>query len=94
MKRYKTRPGVVLTTVAAQYVLVAVKSLRGICPFSAQINDSSAFCWRVLEGGADFESLFAKLVEKYEIDDLDSARAELEELLRQLINANYLIEEA
>ena len=93
MKRYKTRPGVVLTTIAGQYVLVAVKSLRDICPYSAQINETTAFCWRVLEEGTDFDNLLEKLAEEFEIDDPESVRADLEELLEQMKNANYLIEE-
>ena len=93
MKRYKTRPGIVLTSIAGQYVLVAVKSLRSICPYSAQVNETTAFCWRMLEEGTDFESLLAGLSEEYEIDDMETARADLTELLEQMISANYLIEE-
>ncbi len=93
MKRYKTRPGVVLTSIAGRYVLVAVKSLRDICPFSAEINETTAFCWRMLEEGTDFESLLAGLTKQYEIDDPETARGDLEELLEQMKSANYLIEE-
>ena len=93
MKRYKTRPGIVMTTIAGKYYLVAVKSLQEICPFSAEINDTTAFCWRVLEDGADFDSLFEKLSKEYEIEDPEAARTDLVELLEQMKNANYLIEE-
>ncbi len=93
MKRYKARPGVVLTTIAGQYFLVAVKSLRDICPFSAQINETTAFCWRLLEEGVDFDTLLMRLTEEYEIDDPAPARADLTELLEQMKDANYLIEE-
>lgn len=93
MKRYKTRPGIVLTTIADHYILVAAKSLQEICPFSAEINEMTAFCWRMLEGGIDFDSLLENLAAEYGIDDPASMRADLEELLTQMKNANYLIEE-
>ena len=92
MIRYRTRPGVVLTTVGGQYVLVAAKSIREICPSTSEINETAAFCWRVLEEGTDFDGLFDRLSKEYEIDDPESARADLTELLEQLKNANYLIE--
>lgn len=82
-----------MTSIAGQYVLVAVKSLRGICPFSAQINETTAFCWNLLEKGTDFESLQAALSKEYEIDDPEAVRADLKELLEQMKTANYLIEE-
>ena len=93
MKRYKTRPGVTLTTVAGQFVLVAAKAAREFCPYTAQINETAAFCWRVLEDGADFETLYARLSEEYEIPDAENCRADLTELLQQLLAAGYLIEE-
>lgn len=93
MKRYKTRPGVVLTTISDQYFLVAAKTVRDLCPYSSQINETAAFCWRILEDGADFDTLFACLSEEYEIDDSAAVKADLQELLDQLLKANYLIEE-
>ena len=93
MIRYRTRPGVVLTTIEGQYILTAAKSIRELCPSPAEINETAAFCWRVLEEGTDFESLFARLSEEYEIDDPEAARTDLAELLAQLKNANYVIEE-
>lgn len=94
MKRYITRPGVVLTTIAGQNVLVAAKSLAALCPYSAQINDTAAFCWRVLEGGADMDTLMSKLSEEYEIDDPAEARSDLGQLIAQMLESNYLIEES
>ncbi len=93
MKQYKTRPGVVLTTIAGQYVLVAVKSLQDICPFSAQINETTAFCWRILEQGATLQTLTDALQKEYADEDPEELSSDLAELLGQLIHANYLIEE-
>ncbi len=92
MTRYKTRPGVVLTSIAGQHVLVAAKPARQFCPYTSQINETAAFCWRILEQGADADELLTKLAEEYEIEDRTAAREDLNELLEQLRNANYLIE--
>ena len=93
MKKYKTRPGVVLTKIAGRYILVAAKTIQGECPAAAEINETTAKCWRTLEKTTDFDSLFTKLSEEYEIDDCTAAKADLLELLEQLKDANYLIEE-
>ncbi|MBR4132047.1 MAG: PqqD family protein [Oscillospiraceae bacterium] len=93
MKRYRTRPGVVLTTIAGQNVLVAAKTVRDQCPYTAQINETAAFCWQVLEQGADLDELVRRLSEEYEGADPEQMRADMEQLLAQLCESNYLIEE-
>ena len=93
MKRYRTRPGVVLTTIAGQNVLVAAKSVREQCPYTAQINETAAFCWQALEHGADLDDLVRKLSEEYQVADAAQMRDDLEQLLAQLSESNYLIEE-
>ncbi len=92
MKRYKTRPGVVLTAIAGQYILVAVRSVRKLCPYITKINETAAFCWRLLERGSDLEDLTQKVSEEYEISDPSELRQDLESLLAQLLDNNYLIE--
>ena len=94
MKRYRTRPGVVLTTISGQNVLVSAKSVQGLCPFTAQINETTAFCWRVLEEGADVDTLLRRVCEEYEIEDAAAVRADLEQLVAQMLESNYLIEES
>ena len=92
MKRYKTRPGVVLTTIAGQPILVAARSVRKICPYITQINETAAFCWRILEQGSDLDELVEKVAAEYEIDDPAEIRQDLESLLAQLMEKQYLIE--
>ncbi len=91
MRSYKTRPGVVLTTVAGQYVLVAAKTLREMCPNATQINETAAFCWRILEQGCDLSELMEKVSAEYEIADPEELRQDLTSLLDQLLEKNYLI---
>ena len=92
MKRYKTRPGVVLTTIAGQSILVAADSIRSLCPHFAHINETATFCWRLLEQGSDLDDLAQKIATEYEIEDPEEVRADLEQLLDQLLESNYLIE--
>ena len=72
---------------------MAAKEARKNSPFISQINETAAFCWRLLEDGIDSDSLFLKMLAEYEIVDPAAARADLEELLEQMKKANYLIEE-
>lgn len=93
MKQYRTRPGVVLTEIAGQYMLVAARGARKLCPYSTRINETAAVCWRILEQGADLDALARALSAEYEIDDPAELHADLEQLLAQLLENNYLIEE-
>ena len=92
MKRCKTRPGVVLTTVGGQYVLVAARAAREFCPVTTRINETAAFCWRVLEGGADADALAAALAAEYKVEDAASLRSDAEDLIAQLEQNGYLID--
>ena len=92
MKRYKTRPGVVLTTIAGQFILVAAKPLRNLCPYITQINETAAFCWRILEQGSDLDELKEKISAEYEITDSEELQRDIEALLGQLLENNYLID--
>ena len=92
MKRYQTRPGVVMTTVGGQYVLVAGKDAREYCPFRMQINETAALCWRLLVEGADLDTLASALAKEYEIEDMAGLRADVQELVEQLKGYGYLID--
>ncbi len=49
MKQYKLRPGVVLTEVCGEYLLVSTGYARDVCPYVLQINEQAAVFWRILE---------------------------------------------
>ena len=91
MTVYKTRPGLVLTEIAGEYVLVAAKALHKICPYVTQLNETSAFLWRKLEQGAALEELERAIEEEYEIDDSAAAHAAIESFVRQMKEKNYLL---
>ena len=91
MTRYKTRPGVVLTSICGEYVLVAASAVREFCPYVMEFNETSAFLWERLRHGADLDSLMVALGEEYELDDPNAAKAAVEAFLRQMLELNYLL---
>ncbi len=92
MAEYRTRSGVVLTGICEEYLLVAAKSVQDRVPPVTQINESSAFLWRLLEQGADEEALRRAVAEEYEIDDPAAAEGAIRAFLDQMLKLGYLIE--
>ena len=89
--RYKTRPGVVLTSIYGEHILVAAKSVLDICPYVTEINETSAFLWKELEEGADIERLMDAVQAEYEIDDPDTVRSAINGFIEQMLELNYLV---
>lgn len=93
MPRYRTRSGVVLTSICGEYVLVAARAIRDKVPKFAQLNESSAFLWRLLESGSDEAALEKAVMEEYEIEDPALARSAIEEFVLQMTKSGYLLKE-
>ena len=93
MQRFRTLPGVVLTGICGEYVLISATALRDRVPYLTQLNESSAFLWRRLESGAGEQELEQAVSEEYEIDDPAQARAAIRGFLRQMLDAGYLLRE-
>ncbi len=90
MERYRTRPGVVLTEIAGEYLLVSVKALLDTCPYLTQLNESSAFLWRLLEDGADPDELAAAVAAEYELDNPEEAMEDIRGFLQEMTEMNYI----
>ena len=93
MTRYRTRPGIVLTAICGEYVLVAASAAQQHCPYVTELNETSAFLWRQLSSGADLDGLMIALDEEYELDDPAMARQAVEAFLQQMLELNYLLPE-
>ena len=91
--RYRTRPGAVLARICGEYLLVAAQSLRDSLPYVTQLNESSAFLWKKLESGADEQTLEQCVLEEYEVEDRDAARAAIRDFMEQMRSAGYLVED-
>ncbi len=90
---YKTRPGVVLTEICGEYVLVSARALLDLCPYVTQINETSAFLWKRLETGASAEQLVSAAAEEYEIEDPEALVSAIDDFLQQMQDLNYLLTE-
>ena len=91
MERYRTDPGVILTQVCGEYLLVAARSVRDRVPYVSQVNESVAFLWKKLELGSDEDTLLSAVLEEYEIDDPAQARKAIQRTIEQLRDSGYLI---
>ena len=91
MIRYKTRPGVILTTICGQHILVAAAAVRDLCPYVTEINETSAFLWQQLTSGADLNGLMAALDAEYELPDPSAARQAVESFICQMLELHYLL---
>ena len=93
MEVYKTRPGVVLTSICGEYLLVSGKGARDTCPYVTQINETSADLWKCLEKGASFGQMFEAMSEEYEIEDPENAKEGIQAFLNQMMETGYVIKE-
>ena len=93
MERYKTRTGLVLTEVCGEYLLVAARALRDLCPSVTILNETSAFLWTRLQSGASAEELVKAAREEYEVENEAELRGLIDTFLRQMKELNYLIPE-
>ena len=65
----KIRKGFVLREVAGRQVVIATgdaaKNFNGII----KLNESAVMLWKMIESGADEETLAQKIIEAYEVDE-------------------------
>ena len=90
VERYQTRPGVVLAEIAGEFLLVSPVALWDTCPYMTQLNESSAFLWRLLERGATADELAAAASQAYELDSPEDAVEGIRGFLREMIDMNYV----
>ena len=93
MISYKTRPGIILAEVCGQYLLVAAKEARQFCPYTTQINETSAFLWNQMREWTTFTDLMESVSEEYEIDDSEEAAESVLSILKEMVKLGYLMTE-
>lgn len=91
MNRLIVRPGVVLTSICGEYLLLAAKAAREHCPYMTQISESSAFIWKRLVDGDSLEDLERAVLQEYEIEDPAAAREAIRGFLDQMQQLGYLL---
>jgi hypothetical protein len=86
---YRTRPGIILTEICGEYVLIAARALLDQCHYLTQVNESSAFLWKQLEKGATLDDLMLAVKEEYETDD--DTEGLISDFIRHMLDMNYLL---
>lgn len=90
--KYRTRTGIVLTSVCGQHVLVAAKEARENCPYVTKINETAAFCWRLLENGSTCSQLADRLMEEYDAEDISMVKDDVNRMLEDFLEEDYLVQ--
>lgn len=85
-----TRKGVLLTSIAGEYALIAAAHLRKEVPYVMTLNETGAFCWQLLTEGSDEDSLTKAILEEFEVEDENLVRNDVHALLTQLRERHYL----
>lgn len=90
--RYKLLPGVVLTEVCGESMLIATRPARGKCDYVRHLNPSAAFFWKLLEQHADTEEMLRAAQEAYGVEE-QVLRTDLQRFLESLEKQGYLTPE-
>jgi hypothetical protein len=92
MKIYRRRPNVELLEISGEYLLVATKEARDLCPYVTQINESAAACWKLLDGSMLVNELIDKLA-KYSGNENKEVMLSVIVFIQKMTKRGYLVEE-
>lgn len=70
----KINDGFMLRNVAGKYIVVAVGETSMDFDGLISLNETGAFLWKILEDGADYDTLLSKLLDEYDIDEVTAKR--------------------
>lgn len=87
----KIHEGFLLREVAGNYIVMPIGDAAQRLNGMIKLNETSAFLFRILEGGADEEALVAALLAEYEVTE-DIARRDVATFLSTLRSARVLDE--
>ena len=80
-----------MAEVCGQYLLAAAKEARKVCPYTTQINETSAFLWKRMTEWVTFDDLIMEVLEEYEVKDPDEAAEAVRSFLEDMIRLGYLL---
>lgn len=90
--RYQIQKGLVLEQVCGVYLLIATLEARKHCPYLAQLNEDSAFIWKLLQE-KDTDNMIDSIMSEYELS-AENARTMLSAFLKELEDKHYIIRTA
>ena len=92
--KYHTQKGIVLTSIGGQLVLVAAASLHDRVSYVVSINDTTAFCWEKLsQSWLTKDELIDLVLGEFDVNDEETVRTEISELVQQLYEKGYIVAE-
>lgn len=77
----KIKPGFIMRQLGGEYVVVPVGAASINFNGMLRLNETGAFLWKALSGGAGEDELVWKLLEEYEGVDEQTARTDVAEFL-------------
>ena len=89
---YKLKDNVLLEHVARTYMLVALRSAWGECPFAVQIAPSMAYVWKWLKEGFSKKAVIARLVSERGFSEV-KARKIFDSFISSAETYHYLVNE-
>lgn len=90
--KYQIRPGVVLSEVCGEYLLLATMDAGRNCPIVYQINETAAFFWRLLERNLTMDEIVAEAAKEYDAP-AELLRLDVEKFAENLLENGYLLGE-
>lgn len=89
---YKIRDGLVLETLCGTSLLIATLEARKYCPYVMQLNEASAYIWKMLFDGKTPAEMAELAANDFEISVKEAAET-IKKFLSELTEQNYLIVE-
>ncbi len=85
----KIKSDYILKKIAGSYVVVPVRTRAVDFSGIIKLSETGAFLWEILSKGAEKETLLARMLEEYEVDEA-TASADIDRFLRKLQEADLI----
>ena len=85
----KIKSDYILKKIAGSYVVVPVRTHAVDFSGIIKLSETGAFLWEILSKGAEKETLLARMLEEYEVDEA-TASADIDRFLRKLQEADLI----
>ncbi len=90
MSRFSARQGVFLVELKGTYLLVCNNEARKHCLYVRRINETAADLWNMIKDGLSFDEILACFTQKYDIDDPEKLKQDIQLYLKQLEEKGYI----
>lgn len=85
----KIKSDYILKKIAGSYVVVPVRTRAVDFSGIIKLSETGAFLWEILSKGAEKETLLARMLEEYDVDEA-TASADIDRFLQKLQEADLI----